>query len=45
MEYQKFWKISKNLQKNTLETVTNLNDKQISKESCKSPEERKKDYW
>ena len=42
MEYQKITKVSTNLQKNNSETVTNENDKEITKETCISPEERQK---
>ena len=42
MEYQKIAKVSKNLQQNNLETITNQNDKEISKERYISPEERQK---
>ena len=36
----KISKVSKNSQQNNLETVTNENDKEITKEKCISPEER-----
>ena len=40
MEYQKSQKVSKISQQNNLETITNLNDKEIPKERYISPEER-----
>ena len=42
MEYQKITKVSKNSQQNISETVTNENDREISKERYISPEERQK---
>ena len=40
MEYQKIKKVSKNLQLNKPEKVTNKNDKEIPEERYISPEER-----
>ena len=40
MEYQKITKVSKYLQQNNSETVTNKNNKEIPKERHISPEER-----
>ena len=42
MEYQKITYVSKNLQQNNSEKVTNENDKEIPKERYISPEERQK---
>ena len=41
----KITNISRNLQKNNSETVTNENEKEIPKERYISPEKRKKMYW
>ena len=42
MEYQKITKVSKNPQQNNSDTVTNENDKEISKGRYISPEEIQK---
>ena len=42
MEYQKITKVSKKLQQNHSEKVTNENDKEIPKEIYISPEDRQK---
>ena len=42
MQYQKIAKVSKNLQENSSETVTNVNGKEIPRERRISPEEIQK---
>ena len=42
MKYQKFRKVSKSSPQNNSETVTNVNNNGIPKESCISPEKRQK---
>ena len=42
MEYQKIKNVTKNLQQNNSEKVTNENDKEIAKERYISPKERQK---
>ena len=38
-------KLKKNSQRNNFETVTNENDKEISKQRCISPDRKTKSYW
>ena len=42
MEYQKIKNVTKNLQQNNSQKVTNENDKEIAKERYISPKERQK---
>ena len=44
MEYQQITKVLKNSQQNNLETVTNENDKDMTKERYISPEKKTKKF-
>ena len=45
MEYQKIKNVTKNLEQNNSQKVTNENDKEIAKERYISPKKKTKNYW